>query len=62
MAEISTGSYSSQPIGSESLIDIHIQIIHSADGFWDSSTGGLSVEMNQLFKYMSLGGHFRFKL
>lgn len=39
MDKISIDNDPSQPIGSETLVNIHIQIIHSADGFWSSLAG-----------------------
>lgn len=40
MDKISIDNYASQPIGSETLINIHIQIMRSADDFWNSLAGG----------------------
>lgn len=40
MDKISIDNYPSQPIGSETLFNIHIQIMHSTDDFWNSLAGG----------------------
>lgn len=40
MGKISIDNYPSQPIGSETLINIYIQIMLSADDFWNSLAGG----------------------